>query len=165
MSSKPAVPALLLAISLTTLLSACKEEPATAAAPPPKVGVITLQSQAQTLTSALAGRTSAFMSADIRPQINGIVQKRLFTEGAMVKAGQPLYQIDAAPYQAAEAAAKAALATVAQAAGAKPGQWMPVLRIALSGRAHGPDLGAILDFLGSARCAARLRAFATKLPV
>ena len=62
-------------------------------------------------------------------------------------------------------AAKAALATVAQAAGAKPGQWMPVLRIALSGRAHGPDLGAILDFLGSARCAARLRAFATKLPV
>ena len=50
------------------------------------------------------------MSADIRPQINGIVQKRLFTEGASVKAGQPLYQIDAAPYQATEAAAKAALA-------------------------------------------------------
>jgi membrane fusion protein (multidrug efflux system) len=69
-----------------------------------------LQAQAQTLTSALPGRTSAFMSADIRPQINGIVQKRLFTEGATVKAGQALYQIDAAPYQATEAAARAALA-------------------------------------------------------
>jgi membrane fusion protein (multidrug efflux system) len=72
--------------------------------------VITVQAQAQTLTSALPGRTSAFMSADIRPQVNGIVQKRLFTEGATVKAGQALYQIDAAPYQATEAAAKAALA-------------------------------------------------------
>ena len=72
--------------------------------------MITLQAQAQTLTSALPGRTSAFMSADIRPQINGIVQKRLFTEGATVKAGQALYQIDAAPYQATEAAARAALA-------------------------------------------------------
>ena len=83
---------------------------------PVKVGVITLQPEAQTLTSALPGRTSAFMSADIRPQINGIVQKRLFTEGATVKAGQPLYQIDASPYQATEAAAKAALAkTQAQA--------------------------------------------------
>jgi glutamyl-tRNA synthetase len=61
-------------------------------------------------------------------------------------------------------AAKAALATVAQAAGAKPGQWMPVLRIALSGRAHGPDLGAILDLLGRDRCAARLRGFSPTRP-
>ncbi len=81
-----------------------------AAKEPVKVGVITLQAQAQTLSSVLPGRTSASMSADIRPQINGIVQKRLFTEGALVKAGQPLYQIDPAAYQATEAAAKAALA-------------------------------------------------------
>lgn len=81
-----------------------------------KVGVITLEPEAQTLTSALPGRTSASMSADIRPQINGVVQKRLFTEGALVKAGQALYQIDASAYQATEAAAKAALAkTQAQA--------------------------------------------------
>lgn len=101
MSSKPAVPALLLAISLTTLLSACKEEPATAAAPPPpKVGVITLQPQAFALTSELPGRTSAYRIAEVRPQVNGIILKRLFTEGREVKAGQQLYQIDPALYAA-----------------------------------------------------------------
>lgn len=113
-----------LAALLSTVLAAGCTDKATApgaARPgaskePVKVGVITLQPEAQTLTSALPGRTSAFISADIRPQINGIVQKRLFTEGATVKAGQPLYQIDASPYQATEAAAKAALAkTQAQA--------------------------------------------------
>lgn len=110
--------ALLLAYLISSLLVAgCSDKkPAggkastSAAKEPNKVGVITMQAEAQTLTSALPGRTSAFMSADIRPQINGIVQKRLFTEGATVKAGQALYQIDAAPYQATEAAAKAALA-------------------------------------------------------
>ena len=100
MSYKPAVPALLLAISLTTLLSACKEEPATAAAPPPKVGVITLQPQAFALTSELPGRTSDYRVAEVRPQVNGIILKRLFTEGREVKAGQQLYQIDPALYAA-----------------------------------------------------------------
>jgi membrane fusion protein (multidrug efflux system) len=110
--------ALLFALLISGLLVAgCSDKtpaagkaPAGAAREPTKVGVITVQAQAQTLTSALPGRTSAFMSADIRPQVNGIVQKRLFTEGATVKAGQALYQIDAAPYQATEAAATAALA-------------------------------------------------------
>jgi len=110
--------ALLFALLISGLLVAgCSDKtpaagkaPVSAAREPTKVGVITVQAQAQTLTSALPGRTSAFMSADIRPQINGIVQKRLFTEGATVKAGQALYQIDAAPYQATEAAARAALA-------------------------------------------------------
>ena len=110
--------ALLFALLISGLLvagcsdktSAAGKAPAGAAREPTKVGVITVQAEAQTLTSALPGRTSAFMSADIRPQVNGIVQKRLFTEGATVKAGQALYQIDAAPYQATEAAAKAALA-------------------------------------------------------
>lgn len=118
--------ALVLLVLVATGLGACSDKAAapgkSAAAPgaapkePTKVGVITLRAEAQTLTSALPGRTSASMSADIRPQINGIVQKRLFSEGALVKAGQPLYQIDAAAYQAAEASAKAALAkTQAQA--------------------------------------------------
>ena len=112
---------LLLALALSGALVACSDK---AAAPgaggsgkpgggggePVKVGVITLQTQAQTLSSTLPGRTSAFMSAEIRPQINGIVQKRLFTEGALVKAGQALYQIDPAPYEVAEASAKAAVA-------------------------------------------------------
>ena len=104
--------ALALALALTGALAACSDKaaPAPDKAAPAKVGVITVQSESQTLTSALPGRTSAFMSAEIRPQISGIVQKRLFTEGTTVKAGQALYQIDPAPYQVAEASAKAALA-------------------------------------------------------
>lgn len=109
MSSKPAVPALLLAIGLSTLLSACKEQPATAAAPPPKVGVITLQPQAFALTSELPGRTSAYRIAEVRPQVNGIILKRLFTEGREVKAGQQLYQIDPALYAATLKSAQATL--------------------------------------------------------
>lgn len=103
---------LALALALTGALAACSDKaaPAPDKAAPAKVGVITVQSESQTLTSALPGRTSAFMSAEIRPQISGIVQKRLFTEGTTVKAGQALYQIDPAPYQVAEASAKAALA-------------------------------------------------------
>ncbi len=110
MSPKTAIPALLLAISLTTLLSACKEEPATAAAPPPpKVGIVTLQAQAFTLTSELPGRTSAYRIAEVRPQVNGIILKRLFTEGREVKAGEQLYQIDPALYAATLKSAQATL--------------------------------------------------------
>jgi membrane fusion protein (multidrug efflux system) len=86
-------------------------KPGGAAAP---VGVVVLAVESQTLKTELPGRTSAFQSADIRPQINGIIQKRLYTEGALVKAGQPLYQVDAATYEAAQASAQAAL-TKAQA--------------------------------------------------
>lgn len=105
---------LALALVLTGALVACSDKTAPAASAgngdPIKVGVITLQAQSQTLSSTLPGRTSAFMSAEIRPQISGIVQKRLFTEGATVKAGQALYQIDPSAYQVAEASAQAALA-------------------------------------------------------
>ena len=107
---------LTLTLVLAGALAACSDKAPPSAAPagnseaPIKVGVITLQPQSQVLTSTLPGRTSASMSAEIRPQISGIVQKRLFTEGALVQAGQALYQIDPAPYTVAEAAAKAALA-------------------------------------------------------
>jgi len=118
LSTPPAAPrahwrTLALALALTGALVACSDKAAPpaskAASEPVKVGVITLQPENQTLTSALPGRTSASMSAEIRPQISGIVQKRLFTEGATVKAGQALYQIDPSAYQVAEASAKAAL--------------------------------------------------------
>jgi len=67
----------------------------------PQVSVVTLQSQKVTLTTQLPGRTSAYRVAEIRPQVSGLIQKRLFTEGALVKAGDALYQIDPAPFQAA----------------------------------------------------------------
>lgn len=74
-----------------------------------EVGVVTLKSQPVSVVSELTGRTSAAFSAEVRPQVGGIIQKRLFKEGDLVKAGQPLYQIDAASYQAAWNEARAAL--------------------------------------------------------
>jgi len=75
----------------------------------PQVGIITLAPQQHIVTTELPGRTTAFLTAEIRPQVSGIVQKRLFTEGAQVKAGQMLYQIDAASYEAALAGANGQL--------------------------------------------------------
>jgi membrane fusion protein (multidrug efflux system) len=79
-------------------------------APPAQVGVVTLVPQRVTLTTDLPGRTSPFRIAEVRPQVNGVLLKRLFVEGAEVQAGQQLYQIDPAPYQAALDSASAQLA-------------------------------------------------------
>ena len=76
----------------------------------PEVGVVVVQPKRVALTTELAGRTSAYLIAEVRPQVGGIIQKRLFTEGADVKAGEVLYQIDPASYQAAYNSAKALLA-------------------------------------------------------
>src|ERR1700723_3892030 len=70
------------------------------APPPPKVSVVTVQAQAVAITTELPGRVAGYRSADVPPQVNGIILKRLFVEGSEVKAGQQLYQIDPAPYQA-----------------------------------------------------------------
>lgn len=92
-------------------LSACgRKAPAPPPPPTPNVSVVTVEAREIALTSQLPGRTSAYRVAEIRPQVNGLIQKRLFTEGADVKAGQPLYQIDPAPFQAALENARAALA-------------------------------------------------------
>jgi membrane fusion protein (multidrug efflux system) len=78
---------------------------------PAEVGVVTISPEKIVLTTELPGRTSAYLVAEIRPQVNGLIQSRLFREGAMVKAGELLYQIDPAPYQAAYDQAKAAVTT------------------------------------------------------
>ena len=75
----------------------------------PEVAVVTIQPTQVAITTELTGRTSAYLVAEVRPQVGGIIQKRLFTEGADVKAGQELYRIDAAPYQAVLNNARAAL--------------------------------------------------------
>ena len=82
----------------------------------PEVAVVTVQPQKVVLTTELPGRTSAFRVAQIRPQVNGLIQKRLFTEGSDVKAGQILYQIDPAPFQAALDNATANLAVMRKSA-------------------------------------------------
>ena len=75
----------------------------------PEVRVLELVPQKVVLTTELVGRTSAFRKAEVRPQVNGILQKRLFTEGGEVREGEPLYLIDPAPYEAALESAEAAL--------------------------------------------------------
>ena len=93
------------------LLSGCDRQQQAAPPPPvPEVVVVTVQPQRVELTTELPGRTSPYLVAEIRPQVNGLIQKRLFKEGSDVKAGQVLYQIDPAPFQAALDHAKAALA-------------------------------------------------------
>jgi membrane fusion protein (multidrug efflux system) len=76
----------------------------------PEVAVVVMQSERLPITTELPGRTSSFLVAEVRPQVSGVIQKRLFNEGDNVQAGQPLYQIDPASYEAAYAGVKAALA-------------------------------------------------------
>jgi membrane fusion protein, multidrug efflux system len=93
-------------------LGGCDSQPVASqpAPPPPQVGFIVVHPESVTRTIELPGRTTAVMTADVRPQVNGIVLNRLFTEGSEVKKGQQLYQIDPATYQATYDSAVATLA-------------------------------------------------------
>jgi len=83
------------------LITGCGEQKqSSVAVTPPEVGVYTVRSQALTLTTDLPGRTSAYRVAEVRPQVSGILEKRSFVEGAEVKLGQQLYQIDPRTYEA-----------------------------------------------------------------
>lgn len=105
-------PYLLIATSLATALAlaACGGRQEDAAPPPGQVTVSTLKAEQVGLTRELPGRTSAFLVAEVRPQVNGIVGARLFTEGSLVRAGQPLYQIDDRSYRAQSNSARAQVA-------------------------------------------------------
>ena len=120
MQFKPVVTALVSAVALATLLSGCdkKEEAAPQQAQQaPQVGVVTLKTQPYTLTSELPGRTTAYRVAEVRPQVNGIILKRLFKEGTEVKAGQQLYQIDPSVYEATLGSSQATLESAKSLAG------------------------------------------------
>jgi len=91
------------------VLAACDREQQPPPPPVPEVSVITVRPHTVVLTAELPGRTSAFRIAEIRPQVSGLIQRRLFTEGSDVKAGQALYQIAPAPFQAALDNANASL--------------------------------------------------------
>ncbi len=103
------VTSLLSALAGSLLLSGCGQKPQAPPPPPPEVATVTVTEQKVLLTTELPGHTAPFRIAEIRPQVNGLIQKRLFTEGSDVEAGQPLYQIDPAPFQAALDNALAAL--------------------------------------------------------
>jgi membrane fusion protein (multidrug efflux system) len=93
------------------LLSSCKSKVGGPASGPAEVATVTIRPEPAVLTTELPGRTNSYLVAEIRPQVSGLIQSRSFREGANVKAGDLLYQIDPAPYKAAYEQAKAALAT------------------------------------------------------
>lgn len=108
-----------LAVSVALALSSCGKadeaaqggQPAGREAPAPVVGVVTVHPQTVALTVELPGRLESLRTADVRAQVGGIIQKRLFQEGSYVRAGQPLYQIDSSTYEASLESARAQLAT------------------------------------------------------
>ena len=97
----PKYAAVALSVVAAFSLAGCKDDSAPAQRPPQEVTVVTAEVSSPILTTELTGRTSAYQAAEVRPQVSGIIQKRTFTEGQMVKAGEQLYQIDPALYEAA----------------------------------------------------------------
>jgi membrane fusion protein (multidrug efflux system) len=102
-------------IGLSLVLSACGPKKDAAggpggAPPPAAVGVMIIKTEPVSLTTDLSGRTSAYEVSEVRPQVGGVIQARLFQEGSIVRAGQPLYQIDPATYRAGQDSALAGLA-------------------------------------------------------
>ncbi|HVJ55298.1 MAG TPA: efflux RND transporter periplasmic adaptor subunit [Aliidongia sp.] len=107
-SSRP----LILLVLVAAVMAGCKgkeDQKQAGPAPKPEVEVVTLHPQPVSLTTELPGRSSPFRVAEVRPQVSGVILKRLFTEGDAVKEGQQLYQIDPAPYEASLASAQATL--------------------------------------------------------
>ncbi len=124
MPTAVSVPALRLLLLLSvTLLAGCGS-PGGGGSPgskggfggPIEVGYLVVTEQEVNLSTELTGRISALRTAEVRPQVDGVIQSRLFEEGAQVKAGQPLYQIDAAPFEAALRSAEAHVASASAAA-------------------------------------------------
>lgn len=100
----------LIPLALALTFAACSQKAEPPPPPTPSVGYITVSQQAVTLTNQLPSRTSPYEISQVRPQVNGLIEARLFTEGDQVTRGQALYRIDAQPYQARVTNARAALA-------------------------------------------------------
>ena len=107
---RPVLRNTLLAATVAMLAACDGGAPPPGQRPPPEVGVVEIRPQRFELTVELPGRTAAYRVAEVRPQVSGILQKRLFEEGSAVESGQVLYQIDPAPYRAALQRAEAELA-------------------------------------------------------
>lgn len=118
--------------SLLLLLAACSAKHEDRAPPAPEAGYVVLKTQAVPLEIELAGRTTAYETSEVRPQVNGVIKARNFVEGSLVHQGQTLYEIDASLYAAAAAQARANLANaeaVYAAAQAKAARYKPLAEI------------------------------------
>ncbi len=139
-----------LAALLVLGLAACDGKPPAGPPqmPPPAVSVIEIKPQRVTVTTELPGRTSAFRVAEVRPQVSGIVLRRMFTEGAEVTAGQQLYQIDPATYQAAFESARADVAKAGanlKSVEAKAARYADLVKINAVSRQDYDDIVASLE--------------------
>jgi len=109
---RPITAAVIAALFPTLLVVACDRSggPSAASQAAPEVGVLTVQPRSVVITTALPGRTAPTLIAEVRPQVTGIIQRRAFEEGTVVKAGSTLYRIDPATYEAAYQNSRAAVA-------------------------------------------------------
>lgn len=111
------------------LVAACSGGGEEGDRPPPQIGFVVVQPTTVPLSVTLGGRTVAYATSEVRPQINGLIRRRLFAEGSYVRAGQPLYQIEASLYRAAVNQAEANLASArasAEAAVARADRYKPL---------------------------------------
>lgn len=116
--------------------------------PTPEAGYIVVKGESVPLVTELAGRTSAYESSEVRPQVSGVIKARLFTEGSVVRAGQTLYQIDPSLYQAAAAQARANVASAVatrDAAAAKAERYRPLAEIEAVSKQDYTDARAAAD--------------------
>jgi membrane fusion protein (multidrug efflux system) len=147
---KTKMTAILGVLALGVAISGCgKKTPAGGPPPsgPPEVGIVVVKPEKVSLTTELSGRTVPQMIAEVRPQVGGIIRKRLFTEGSDVKAGQLLYQIDPATYQAAFASARAAEARAGANLGSvrlKAGRYQDLVKIKAVSQQDNDDAQAAL---------------------
>src|SRR3546814_666783 len=148
----------LLASTLAMALAACKSEGLSAAPSEPVVTVQAVATQSLAVEQSLPGRTVAYMISEVRPQVGGIIQKRMFTEGEDVKAGQVLYQIDSASYQASYDNARATLAQAEAAvfsARPKAERYRELVAIDAVSKQDGDDAEAALQQYAAAVVAAK----------
>ncbi|WP_415644035.1 efflux RND transporter periplasmic adaptor subunit [Sphingomonas antarctica] len=118
--------------ALGATLASCSGGDKRKAPPTPEVGYVVVQTQAVSLPVTLAGRTAAFETSEVRPQVSGVIRARQFTEGAIVREGQTLYQIDPSLYQAAAEQARANVAAAEatrSAAATKAARYAPLAKI------------------------------------
>lgn len=119
-----------LILSSCALIAACSKEKPTP--PPPEAGYVVMRTEAVPLFIELPGRTAAFETSEVRPQVTGVLKARLFTEGSLVRQGQTLYQIDPSLYRAALNQAAANLDNARaqrEAASAKASRFKPLAQI------------------------------------
>jgi membrane fusion protein (multidrug efflux system) len=150
----PKLLAVFAALAFGLALGACAK-PAPPPQGPPEVGVVVLTAQPANIETELPGRTSAFETSEVRPQVNGLIQARLFTEGSLVRQGELLYQIDPAPYRAALAQAEAQVANARAAhltAQLKADRYATLLKSGFISRQDADDAAAV-----AAQTAAQIR--------